>query len=94
MTVTIGTDDTLRHGTLLVAGEMLPSQGTATLVLPDGRRVVLDQDTVTLGRLPECELVLADANVSRRHAEVRQGTDGAWVRRVTSVAPTGPRSTA
>jgi Protein of unknown function (DUF3662)/FHA domain len=79
VTLTIGTDDTLRPGTLLVAGEMLPSQGTATLTLPDGRRVVLDQDKVSLGRLPECEIAVADANVSRRHAEVRKGTDSTWV---------------
>lgn len=79
VTVTIGTDDSLRPGTMLLAGEMTPSQGTATLTLPDGRRVVLDRDKVTLGRLPECELAVADPNVSRRHAEVRRGTDSTWL---------------
>ena len=79
VTVTLGTDDSLRPGTLLVAGDMSPGQGTSTLTLPDGRRIVLDQDKVTLGRLPECELALADSNVSRQHAEVRRGTDGTWL---------------
>jgi hypothetical protein len=79
LSVTIDTDGTLRPGTLLVAGEMAPGQGTATLTLPDGRRVVLDQDKVTLGRLPECELAIADAGVSRRHAEVKRVPDGTWV---------------
>lgn len=38
----------------------------------DGSAVaVLDNDVVSIGRLPECEIVVADANVSRRHAEVR-----------------------
>ena len=45
---------------------------TAWLVRPDGSRVpVVDGDPVTIGRLPECEVSLADPNVSRRHAEVR-----------------------
>ena len=78
VSVTIETDESLRPGTLLVAGEMAPGQGTPTLTLPDGRRVVLDQDKVTLGRLPECELAVADPNVSRRHAEVRRGEASAW----------------
>jgi len=79
VTVTIGTDQSLKPGTMLLAGDMTPSQGTATLTLPDGRRVVLDRDKVTLGRLPECELAVADPNVSRRHAEVRRGPDGTWL---------------
>jgi pSer/pThr/pTyr-binding forkhead associated (FHA) protein len=30
---------------------------------------------VTIGRLPECDVILGDPNVSRRHAEIRrQGT--------------------
>jgi hypothetical protein len=79
VTVTIGTDESLKPGTMLLAGDMTPSQGTPTLTLPDGRRVVLDRDKVTLGRLPECELAVADPNVSRRHAEVRRGPDGTWL---------------
>jgi hypothetical protein len=70
--------DDLRPGTLLVAGEIVPGEGTASVVLPDGRRVVLDRARVTIGRLPECELVLADPNVSRRHAEILR-SDGSWV---------------
>jgi hypothetical protein len=79
VTVAIETDASLRAGMLLVAGDIVPDQGTATLTLPDGRRVVLDQDNVTLGRLPECEIALADAGVSRRHAEVRRGGDNTWL---------------
>jgi hypothetical protein len=79
VSVAMETDAALRPGTLLVAGDVAPGQGTATLTLPDGRRVVLDQDKVTLGRLPECELAVADAGVSRRHAEVRRGADNTWV---------------
>ncbi|HMK96801.1 MAG TPA: DUF3662 and FHA domain-containing protein [Acidimicrobiales bacterium] len=79
VSVVMGTDSSLRPGTLLVAGDMAPGQGIATLTLPDGRRVVLEQDVVTLGRLPECDLAIADSGVSRRHAEVRRGPDNSWV---------------
>jgi hypothetical protein len=100
VTVTIGTDESLRPGTMLVAGDMAPGQGTATLTLPDGRRVVLEQDKVTLGRMPENELALADTNVSRRHAEVRRGPEGTWMvadlgstngTKVNGVKISGPR---
>jgi hypothetical protein len=77
--IAMETDASLRAGTMLVAGDIVPSEGTATLTLPDGRRVVLDHDKVTLGRMPECELAVADPNVSRRHAEVKKGPDNSWL---------------
>lgn len=43
----------------------------ATLTLPNGVTLELGSRTVALGRHPECEVVLADPRVSRRHAEVR-----------------------
>ena len=43
----------------------------------EGRRLTLDADPSTLGRSDECDVVLRDPNVSRRHAELRmQG--GEW----------------
>ena len=47
--------------------------GGAALVLADGTRHDLGAAPVTIGRLPECEIVLTDANASRRHVEVRHG---------------------
>lgn len=80
VTVTLEIDDDLSPGVCLVAGEMVrPAPGAAHLVLPDGRRVAIGTRAVTLGRLPECEVSLADPNVSRRHAEVRAGEDGGYV---------------
>jgi hypothetical protein len=43
-----------------------------SVLLPDGRRIVLGTDPVVIGRLPECAIVLGDPNVSRRHAEIRR----------------------
>lgn len=44
----------------------------AALVLGDGSRVTLGEDPVCIGRSEDCEIQLADKNVSRRHAEVRR----------------------
>jgi hypothetical protein len=44
----------------------------AALVLGDGTRVELGEDPVCIGRSEDCEVQLADKNVSRRHAEVRR----------------------
>lgn len=45
------------------------------LVLADGEAVPLD-GTVVIGRHPDCDVVLADPSVSRRHAEVRPALGG------------------
>jgi hypothetical protein len=44
--------------------------------LADGRRITVGSQSLVLGRLPECAVVLDDPNVSRRHAEIRRrGSD-------------------
>ncbi|MBW3548493.1 MAG: FHA domain-containing protein, partial [Actinobacteria bacterium] len=48
------------------------------LVLPDGERVALSNDTTTIGRSADCTVHLTDSSVSRRHAEVRPAGDG-WM---------------
>jgi len=68
-------DESLGAGEFLVASQMIEAPGGASvgsLLLPDGKRVPLGEDPVTLGRLPDCDVVLSDPNVSRRHAEVRR----------------------
>jgi len=51
----------------------------AELILPDGRRMSVGSEALVIGRLPECDIVLADSNVSRRHAELRRKGDGVFV---------------
>jgi Protein of unknown function (DUF3662)/Inner membrane component of T3SS, cytoplasmic domain len=46
------------------------------LLVGEGRRTVLREDRVIVGRSRECDLVLSDANVSRRHAELRRADSG------------------
>ena len=51
---------------------------TKAIVSLDDRRYVLDGPSATLGRSKDCDCVLRDPNVSRRHAELRRGTTGDW----------------
>ncbi|MFN8169435.1 MAG: BTAD domain-containing putative transcriptional regulator [Candidatus Nanopelagicales bacterium] len=43
----------------------------ATLALPNGVLLELGSRTWTIGRHPDCDVVLSDPSVSRRHAELR-----------------------
>ena len=54
-----------------------PSDGRALLV-GGGKRTVLSGNRLLIGRSRDCELVLDDPNVSRRHAELRR-QEGAWI---------------
>ena len=57
----------------------VPHGAPATIVLPSGQRLAVTAHAVTVGRLPECSIVLNDPNVSRRHAEIRRGLQGTTV---------------
>jgi len=52
------------------------SRETATLEWPGGIVTIVDQRVVVIGRSSECDVHVDDANVSRRHAEVRHIGDG------------------
>jgi hypothetical protein len=47
-----------------------------TLVLTDGRSVPLTKAETTLGRLPECDVVVDDPGASRQHARIRRTDAG------------------
>jgi hypothetical protein len=54
--------------------------GRETIVLEvNGKKHELDQVETTIGRSKDCDIQLADPNVSRRHAEVRQEGAAYWV---------------
>jgi hypothetical protein len=68
----------LRAGRFTVTAEVREGPdgvSFAEVVLSDGSRVGVRADPVVIGRMPECEIVLADPNVSRRHAELRRVDD-------------------
>jgi len=53
-------------------------EGVATLVGESGRQA-LDKPAIALGRAKDCDIVVADLNVSRRHAEVRLENGEHWL---------------
>jgi hypothetical protein len=55
--------------------EPVADRGQA-LLLAEGRRHMLSGDRVLVGRSRECDVVVSDANVSRRHIELRRGERG------------------
>jgi pSer/pThr/pTyr-binding forkhead associated (FHA) protein len=60
--------------------EELRAEGPALVVRSGGGRAgehfLLQQESVTGGRSPECDIFLDDVTVSRRHALVKQGDGG------------------
>ncbi len=56
---------------------MGPPRGRGYVTI-DGKRTVLAGERMTIGRSRECELVVEDPNVSRRHAELRKTIEG-WM---------------
>jgi hypothetical protein len=54
------------------------AQEIVTLTL-DGKRHEVDKRRVVIGRSKECDIQLADPNVSRRHAELRQEGSAYWL---------------
>lgn len=52
---------------------------TRALLIAEGRRHVIPPGGALVGRSRECDVVLADSNVSRRHAELRPAAAGTWM---------------
>ncbi len=55
-----------------------PLTSTKAIVSLGDRRYVLEGPVAVLGRSRECDCVLDDPNISRRHAELRQASNGDW----------------
>ncbi|HEY9558055.1 MAG TPA: DUF3662 and FHA domain-containing protein [Acidimicrobiales bacterium] len=71
-------DAGLHTGAFQITGRMREGEGgsgAGSIVLPTGDRFTLSESIITIGRHPESNLVLADPNVSRNHAEIRPQGD-------------------
>ncbi|MCU1488715.1 MAG: hypothetical protein JWM85_120 [Acidimicrobiaceae bacterium] len=60
----------------VVEGDEVPKDW---IVLPDGHRIGILDEALTVGRLPDCAIQLNDPNVSRRHAQFRRQGDAVFV---------------
>jgi hypothetical protein len=72
-------DERMHTGAFQIEGRMREGtggSGAGSLVLPTGERVVLGEHLISVGRMPESNIVLADPNVSRNHAEIRPKGNG------------------
>lgn len=75
-----------RHGETMiysssarVRGEVEEAQGarrSRAIVTVAGRRLPVPPRGATLGRSRDCDIVLDDSSISRRHAEIRPGGEG------------------
>lgn len=54
----------------------VPVRPRRAFVVAEGKRMPVPSGGAVVGRSRECDIVLADANVSRRHAEIRWSTPG------------------
>jgi FHA domain-containing protein len=59
--------------------EELGLEREAAVLSWDGQRMRVDKRRVVLGRSRECDIQIEDANVSRRHAELRQEGTAFWI---------------
>ncbi len=64
--------ETLTTNTIPAAQSLI----NAVLVLNNGERVVLEGDSLKIGRQATCRVVFNDSNVSREHAQMRRTADG------------------
>jgi len=72
-TMVYSTSDRLRAP---LAGGRSEHPGRALLVI-DGKRMLIPAGGALVGRSRECDIVVSDSNVSRRHAEIRS-EEGHW----------------
>jgi hypothetical protein len=61
------------------------AERSRAIVIAEGKRMAVGPHGAVLGRSQECDIVLSDSNVSRRHAEIRPD-NGGW--RITDLGST------
>jgi hypothetical protein len=74
-TMVYSTSDRLREELDQPRGPVAP---TRAMVLAEGKRMVIPASGAVIGRSRDADIVLADPNVSRRHAEIRPAGRGRW----------------
>ncbi len=70
---------TQKSGRFKLEGRMVEAAsmaGAGSIVLPAGDRIILGEESLTIGRLPSCDIPVPDPNVSRKHAEIRPSGAG------------------
>jgi hypothetical protein len=60
----------VKAGNVDIVATVAEGSEVCDLVMPDGQRLRIAARPIVLGRQPDCDVVLNDSNVSRRHAEI------------------------
>jgi len=60
-------------------GSGAAQSGRRAVIVADGKRLVVPPQGALIGRSRDCDIVLDDANVSRRHAEIRPSGATGWL---------------
>lgn len=76
VTVHLVPDNELTVGQCEIVTEIAAGLRVGSIVLPDGQRIDLGEAAVTIGRLPENDIVVADPKASREHAQIRPSGNG------------------
>jgi hypothetical protein len=74
VTVKLADDDTVKSGRIQIVSKVRTNESpvvAARLIVAGRSPIPLGSSSVVIGRSPECDISLDDANISRRHAEIR-----------------------
>ena len=75
VTVDLRVDNSLKTGRFGIASALKqaePGKRPGTVVMPSGDRVALSDGRNVIGRLADCQVLITDGNVSRRHAQIHR----------------------
>jgi hypothetical protein len=82
--VEIFVDDDLKVGIVEVKTEFIGGESQPRLIASDGRSFAVGDLPLIIGRSPDVEVVVNDANVSRQHAEIWRTSQGVALRDLQS----------
>ena len=74
VTVKLSDDDTVKTGRIQITSKVRTNESpvvAASLVITGRDPLPLADKSITIGRSPDCDVSFDDANISRRHAEIR-----------------------
>jgi predicted component of type VI protein secretion system len=74
VTVKLTDDDNVKTGRMQITSKVRTNESpvvAAALIVPGRLPMPLGSSSVVIGRSPECDISFDDANISRRHAEIR-----------------------
>jgi hypothetical protein len=84
VTVEIFVDETLAPGDFEVKSAFVGGESQPRFVGSDGSSYAVSSSPLSIGRTSDCDIVVANPNVSRRHAEVWRTSEGVAIRDLNS----------